>query len=81
MVYGPTRQQCELDNDNSDDAGAGLSGIEVSAHILIHGKSVTLVAAEREGRRRAVSEKGHKCDLRCAIHHSELHDADKTADR
>ena len=78
------RQPCNyaisLKDHNGDDAIAWSPRIEFSTHILVHGKSWPLIAAEPERGGCAVAKQGHKRD--CGpVDGADLENANEPVDR
>jgi len=79
------RQQCDdaiwLKDHNGDEAIAWSSVMEFGAHILVHGKSWPLIAAESERGGCAVAKQRHKRDCRRPVDGADLQNADEPVNR
>jgi hypothetical protein len=73
-----------LDNHNRDNAGAGLSRIEVGTDGLLHRKSAALITAKPNCGRGTSLQEGDEGDLQCrpisTDDGTELYHADRTTD-
>jgi hypothetical protein len=78
------RQPCNyaisLKDHNGDDAITWSPGIEFSPHVLVHGKSWPLIAAESERGGCAVAKERHKRDCR-PVDGADLENANEPVDR